>query len=126
MMTVLNSVDGIINRIAQENHLPLEGSKHEKLVLKDKKRKKKVEVKWVKWLEIILDESLTLEKTLEVPHSQSASHVRPIQWNRQLTVGVSTSNWRKIYTGMIRAVALWAAELGWRGQQDWEEEMEKL
>jgi len=40
--------------------------------------------------------------------------------------GVSASSWRQIYTGMIRAVALWGAELGWRGQKDWEEEMEKL
>jgi len=32
----------------------------------------------------------------------------------------------KIYTGMIRAVALWGAELGWRGQRDWEKEFERL
>jgi len=51
-----------INRVAQENHLPLEESKHEKLVLRDRKRNKKAEVKWVKWLGIILDESLTFEK----------------------------------------------------------------
>ena len=28
--------------------------------------------------------------------------------------------------GMIRAVALWEAELGWMEQRDWEEEFEKL
>ena len=45
MMTVLNSVDGIVNRVAHENHLPLEESKYKKLVLRDNKRKKKAEVK---------------------------------------------------------------------------------
>ena len=28
--------------------------------------------------------------------------------------------------GMVRTVALWSVELGWRGQKDWEEEFEKL
>lgn len=27
---------------------------------------------------------------------------------------------------MVKAVALWGAELGWRGQRDWEEKFEKL
>jgi len=29
IMTVLNRVDGIVNRVAQENYLPFEGSKQE-------------------------------------------------------------------------------------------------
>ena len=28
--------------------------------------------------------------------------------------------------GMIRAVALWGVDLGWRGQRDWEEGFQKL
>lgn len=31
-----------------------------------------------------------------------------------------------VYTGMVRAVALWGMELAWRGQAAWEEEFEKL
>jgi hypothetical protein len=51
-----------VNRIAAENHLPLEDSKHERLVLRNKRRKKNKEVKWVKWLGIIMDESLTFRE----------------------------------------------------------------
>ena len=28
--------------------------------------------------------------------------------------------------GMVRVVALWGAELGWRGQKDWKRELERL
>jgi len=59
MEGILDEADKIINRIAAENHLPLEDSKHEKLVLRNNRRKKNKGVKWVKWLSIIMNESLT-------------------------------------------------------------------
>ena len=31
-----------------------------------------------------------------------------------------------MYTAMIRTVATWGAELGWRGQRRWAEELERL
>ena len=37
-----------VNRIAAENHLPLEDYKHEQLVLRTKRRRKAADVKWVK------------------------------------------------------------------------------
>lgn len=40
--------------------------------------------------------------------------------------GISANSWRAAYTGMIKAIALWGAELGWRGWRDWEEEFKKL
>jgi len=45
MDEVLDEVDTIVNRIAAENHLPLEDSKHERLVLQKKRRKKNKDVK---------------------------------------------------------------------------------
>jgi len=62
MEGILDEVDKIVHRIAAENHLPLEDSKHEKLVLRNKRRKKNKEVKWVKWLGIIMNESLTFKE----------------------------------------------------------------
>jgi len=41
--------------ICMESHLQLEDSKHERLVLRDRRRKNKAEVKWIK---CIMDESL--------------------------------------------------------------------
>jgi len=126
VMTVLNNVDGIINRVAQENHLPLEEAKHEKLVLRDKKRRRKAEVKWVKWFVIILVEILTFEKHWRSRIAKARAMLAQFNGIGNSQWGVSASSWGQIYTGMIRAVALWGAELGWRGQKDWEEEMEKL
>jgi len=62
MDEVLDEADKIVNRIAAEHNLPLEDSKHERLILKKKRRRKNKDVKWVKWLEIIVDKSLTFKK----------------------------------------------------------------
>jgi len=40
--------------------------------------------------------------------------------------GFSATSWRSIYTGMIGTVAIWGAELGWRGQKKWEQKMMDL
>ena len=34
--------------------------------------------------------------------------------------------WKKAYEGMIRSIATWGAELGWRGQKAWEKEFCRL
>ena len=40
--------------------------------------------------------------------------------------GLSLRGWRQVYTGMIRTVVTWGAELGWRGQKRWAVELESL
>ena len=40
--------------------------------------------------------------------------------------GISPSSWRQMYTGMIRSVAMWGAEIGWRGQKAWKAKMQRL
>src|SRR5258706_13075130 len=40
--------------------------------------------------------------------------------------GISPGSWRYLYTGMVRTVALWGADIGWKGQRDWKREMERL
>ena len=39
---------------------------------------------------------------------------------------MSPLSWRQAYTGMIRSVASWGIEVGWRGQKERRVEMEKL
>jgi len=90
MGEMLREADVEVDRIAAENRLPLEESKHEQLVLRMKKRRRSADVKWVKWVGVIMDESLTFDK-----HWQSS----------------------------IQAVAMWGAELGWRGQKRWEQKV---
>jgi len=62
MDEVLDEADKIVNRIAAENYLPPEDSKHEWLILQKKRRRKNKDVKWVKWVGIIMDESLTFKE----------------------------------------------------------------
>jgi len=109
---ILEGADEIVDRIAVENHLPLEDSKHERLVLRDKRRKKNAEVKWVKWLGIIMDESLTLKEHWKARIQKARAMLA--QFNRlgNSQWGISATSWRQIYTGLIRAVALWGSELG--------------
>ena len=47
MDLLLKSINEVVNRVAKENHLPLEESKHETLVLRKKRRKKNKHMKWV-------------------------------------------------------------------------------
>jgi len=62
MGAMLEEANMEVNQIARENHLPLEDSKYEQLVLRTKKRKKSADMKWVKWIGIIIDESLSFDK----------------------------------------------------------------
>ena len=40
--------------------------------------------------------------------------------------GISPLSWRSAYTGMIRTIATWGAEIEWRGQMAWTKEMARL
>ena len=48
MKLQMKRIDEVVNRIVKENHLPLEESKYETLVLREKRRKKNKDVRWVK------------------------------------------------------------------------------
>lgn len=61
MEGLLIIADEEVNRIARENHLQLEDSKHEKLVLRNKRRREQKDAKWVKWIGIIMGENLTFK-----------------------------------------------------------------
>ena len=40
--------------------------------------------------------------------------------------GMCPGGWKKAYEGMIRSIATWGAELGWRGQKNWEKDFSRL
>ena len=112
-------------------YLPLEKEKHEEIVfiqggVGSGKRKRRSEVEKVKWLGIIVDDTLDFDHhgTSRLAKARqllgSLSSMGSSQW------GISPSSWRQLYTGMIRVVALWGAELGWKGQKAWLNEFERL
>ena len=117
MGAMLKEANAEVNRIAEENHLPLEDSKHERLVLWTKRRKKSVNVKWVKWIGIIMDESLSFDKHWQSRIDKAHAMLGQLNGIGTSNWGISATSWRSIYTGMIRAVAMWGNELGWRGQK---------
>ena len=89
-------------------------------------RGKNKDVKWVKWIGIIMDESLTFREYWESRIAKARKMLGQLNGLGNSSWGMSANSWRTAYTGMIRAVALWGSELGWRGQRDWEEEFERL
>jgi len=120
----LTVVDAIINRVANKYNLPLEKSKHERLVLRKKRKRKNREVKMIKWVGIIMDESLTFKEHWEARIQKSRNMLRRCKGIDNSQWGISPTSWRNLYTDMIIAIALWGADLGWRGQRDWEREFE--
>ena len=101
-----------VNRIAKENHLPLEDSKHERLGLRTKKRKKSVEVKWVKWIRIIIDESLSFDKHWQSRIDKARAMLGQLNGIGTSNWGISATSWWSIYMRIIRAIAIWGCELG--------------
>ena len=126
MELLLKRIDEVVNRIAKENHLHLKESKHETLVLSKKRRQKNKDVKWVKWIAIIIDESLSFKEHWKSRIAKARKMLGQLNGLGNLMWEISANSWRSAYAGMLRAVALWGAELGWRGQRNWEEEFEKL
>lgn len=115
---LLSVVDAIINMVAEKHHLLLEKSKHGGLVLRRKRRKKNKEVKMIKWLGIIMDESLTFKEHWKARIQKARNMLGRCRGIGNTQWGISPTSWRNLYTGMIRAIALWGAELGWRDQRD--------
>jgi len=106
MDEVLDEADKLVNRIATENYLPLKDSKYERLVLQKKKRRKNKDLKWVKWLGIIMDESLTCKEHWKGRIKKALTMLAQFKGLGISQWGISASSWRQIYTGMIRAIAL--------------------
>ena len=99
---VLEGVDKIVGEIAKNWNLPLEKEKHEKIVFNPKgvgsgRRKKRSEVEKVKWLGIIVDETLDFDhhwKSRIAKAKQllgSLSSMGSSQW------GISPTSWRQLY-----------------------------
>ena len=76
------------------------------LVLRTKRRRKAVDVKWVKWIGIIIHESLTFDKHWQSGIGKARAILGQLNGIRTSQWGISATSWRSIYTGMIRAVAM--------------------
>ena len=115
-----------MNEVAEEWDLPLEPEKTERIVFRRKRKGKRKDAKWVKWLGIIVDEDLLFDHHWKSRISKARKLLGTFSGVGAANWGISPGSWRQLYTGMIRTVGLWGAELGWKGQKDWKREMERL
>ena len=40
--------------------------------------------------------------------------------------GMYQEGWKQAYEGMVRSIATWGVELGWRGQKAWEKRIQSI
>ena len=80
----------------------------------------------MKWLGVILDEDLDFAQYWEYRIRKARSLLGAFDGVGSSKWGMSPLNWRQAYTGMIRSVAAWGIQVGWRGQREWRVAMEKL
>ena len=128
---VLKEVDKLVGTVAAKWNLPLKKEKHEKIVFNQGgvgsgKRKRRYEVEKVKWLGIIVDDTLDFDHHWKSRLAKARQLLGSLSGMGSSQWGISPSSWRQLYTGMIRVVALWGAELRWQGQIAWLKEFERL
>ena len=131
MKEVVKEVDKVIGAVAAKWDLPLEKEKHEEIVFNQGgvgcgKRKRRSEVEKVKWLGIIVDDTLDFNHHWKSRLAKARQLLVSLNSMGSSQWGISPSSRRQLYTGMIRVVALWGAELGWKGQKAWLKEFERL
>ena len=112
----------IMKEVAEKEGIPLEKEK-EKFIVFGRKGKKN---EGVKWLGIILDERLQFQTHLETRIKRPRKMLGCPKGLGNSAWGLSPLSWRQAYTGMIRTIALWGAEIGWRGQEKWRRALSSL
>ena len=128
MEELLDRVSVVLKEVAAEHGLPLAEDKEERLVLRNKngRRGRRAVAEKVKWLGVILDEDLDFGPHWEYRIGKARSLLGALDGVGSSKWGMSPLSWRQAYTGMVRSVASWGIEVGWRGQREWRVMMEKL
>jgi len=70
-----------------------------------------------------MDESLSFDKHCQSRIDKAQAMLGQLNRIGTSNWGISATSWQSIYMGIIRAVAMWGSELGWRGQKRWEKKM---
>ena len=130
MQDLVARVQRVVTEVAAERRLPLAADKEESTVLRGgcgrKKRRKNGLAEKVKWLGVILDDRLDFKEHWRHRIGKARSLLGALGGVGNSRWGMSLVSWRAAYTGMVRAVASWGVEIGWRGQKEWRHEMTLL
>ena len=106
MDQVMDQVDRIVNEVVEEWDLPLEPEKTERIIFRKKRKGKRKDTKWVKWLGIIVDKDLLFDHHWKSRISKARKLLGAFSGVGSANWGISPGSWRQLYTGMIRTVAL--------------------
>ena len=69
----------------------------------------------MKWLGVILDEDLEFDIHWKGRIGMARKMLGALNGVGTSQWGISPNSWRSVYTGMVRSIATWGAEIGWRG-----------
>ena len=130
MQDIVTRVQRVVVEVAAEQELPLAADKEESMVLRGgcgrKKNRKNGIAEKVRWLGVILDDRLDFKEHWKHRIGKARSLLGALGGVGNSKWGMSPVSWRAAYTGMVRAVASWGVEIGWRGQKEWRQEMTLL
>ena len=120
MGDLVDRVTVVLKEVAAERGLPLAKDKEERLILRGGggRRGKRGVCEKVKWLGVILYEDLDFGRHWETRIAKARNLLGALDGVGTSRWGMSPLSWRQAYTGMIRSVACWGVEIGWRGQRD--------
>ena len=104
MGRLLTQTNSMILEVAAYWELPLEQAKTERLVLKRKRNRGKPD--YVKWLGIILDETLSFDFHWKSRILKARKLLGAFNSIGNSQYGISPRSWRQLYTGIVRVVAL--------------------
>ena len=128
MEDLLGRVSAVLKEVAAERCLPLAEDKEERLALQSKsgRRGRRGVAEKVKRLGVIFDEDLNFGQHWDYRIKKARSLLGALDGVGSSKWGMSPLSWRQDYTGMVRSVASWGIEVGWRGQREWREMMERV
>ena len=130
MQDLIARVLRVVAEVAAEERLPLAADKKESMILRGgcgrKKWRRHALAEKVKWLVVILDDRLDFKEHWRHRIGKARSLLGALSGVGNSKWGMSPVSCRAVYTEMVRAVASWGVEIGWRGQREWRHEMTLL
>ena len=110
----------VLKEVAVESGLPLAEDKEERLILRGGggRRGRRGVCEKVKWLSVILDEDLNFGPHWETRITKARKLLSALDGVGTCRWGMSPLSWRQAYMRMVRSMASWGVEVGWRGQRE--------
>ena len=112
----------IMREVAEADGIPLELEKEKTIVFGRKGRK----AERVKWLGISLNTGLQFQGHIITRVKRARQMLGNLNSLGNSSWGMTPISWGQASTGMIRAIALWGAEAGWRGLEKWRKALKTL